>query len=877
MTDTRHPDPPVFRTVSRSPEEALAHSGPAALAVWMQAIQSITDAALAHLKLDKLLDELLLRIREALEVDAVRILLSTADQQTLRLRAAAGLEHPDESAIEISMGEGLAGWVAYHREAVIVDDISRVRVVNPLMRRFHSAMIAPLVVEGELIGVLKVGAVNRRRFREEELGLLQMVADRTALAIDRARLYESAVTAQQQAVQANQRYRSLFENNPTAVFALDVEGRFTTVNPATERISGYGSAELLGQTFLPLLAPEQRDAALKAFQGAVGGEARSLRTVILDREGRPVELQVSAFPIVVDDRVTGIFAIAEDITEPIRHLEAQQELLEQLYIERSHFEAVLQQLPAGVLIAEAPSGRLIMGNARVRQILRHDILPFAEGDAFGGWSGVRADGTAIQPNQWPLARAIAGERITGEEILLHRGDGTLCWIRVNAAPIRNAQGAIVAGVAVFHDVDRERRSADTMRFLAESSNVLHASLDFHTTVQQVARLAVPRIADWCAVDLLDAQGQPRYQAVAHHDPARGEFAKQAKRRFLFRYDLPGHPLAEAIRTGEAMLIHEIPDSLMHRLSGDEEQHEILRTLGMCSAMVVPMQSRGKTLGVLTFVVSEPGRHYGEEDLVLAQEVARRSTIAIENAQLYEDASAADQAKSDFLAVMSHELRTPLAAIMGYAELLQMGIPEVVPDAALRQVDRIEAAARHQLALIDEILTFSRLAANQEVLDWRRVDLALPVQEAAALVGPAAEKKGLAFRVVLPGDPVEITTDAGKLRQALSNLLFNAVQFTTAGEVELRVSADPENVLLEVHDTGIGIAAEHHERIFEPFWQVRQSSTREVGGAGLGLTVARRMIRLLGGELILESAVDRGATFSIRLPREPAAAVASAID
>jgi hypothetical protein len=148
MTDTKHPDSTALRTVSHPPEEMLARSDPATLAGWMQAIQSITDAALAHLKTDRLLDEMLTRIRNILEVDAGRILLTTAEGEALRLRAAVGLEHPDEISVVVPVGEGLAGWVADRHLAVIVDDISRVHVVDPLMRRFHSAMVAPLLVEG---------------------------------------------------------------------------------------------------------------------------------------------------------------------------------------------------------------------------------------------------------------------------------------------------------------------------------------------------------------------------------------------------------------------------------------------------------------------------------------------------------------------------------------------------------------------------------------------------------------------------------------------------------------------------------------------------------------------------------------------------------
>jgi signal transduction histidine kinase len=237
-----------------------------------------------------------------------------------------------------------------------------------------------------------------------------------------------------------------------------------------------------------------------------------------------------------------------------------------------------------------------------------------------------------------------------------------------------------------------------------------------------------------------------------------------------------------------------------------------------------------------------------------------------------EAERANNSKTDFLAVMSHELRTPLTAIMGYEELLSDGITGPVTELQRQQLGRINASARHLLGLIDEILTFARVDVGRERVRWESMSVNHTIADSAALVEPMAAAKSIDFIVDLLEEDQAIQTDGTKLRQMLVNLLSNGIKFTENGEV--RVSCAVSDGVLEVSiaDTGVGIPAENIEEVFELFWQAEQTATRKTGGTGLGLSVTRKLARLLGGDVTVASRVGMGTTFLLTLPMKAPAGV-----
>jgi PAS domain S-box-containing protein len=516
-------------------------------------------------------------------------------------------------------------------------------------------------------------------------------------------------------------------------------------------------------------------------------------------------------------------------------------------------------------------------------------------EALAGYTGDEAVGQSYaifgsEAGEAQLDRILETARGEGsfeQERWWRRSDAGLVWVSELVQPMAGGGFAVVvrdittraeADERRAHDA-REQKSAGAGResalrseihaaerraaFLAEASSILVAtSLDFESTLKALARLAVSRLADWCVIHALDEEnGQLRQAETAHRDPAlEAELVRSVGDTLHGGWE---STLRSVISTGQAHVLDGRPGPGWFAEGAAGEA--ILREVGDGSIMVTPLMGRGRVLGAITFVSRRERFEYDDDDVDLAEELGRRAAIALDNARLYRDAQEANRAKADFLAVISHELRTPLNAIMGYSDLLDAEISGALSDKQRRQIQRIRASARHLLQLIEEILSFARMESGGEEVRPELSDAGEIAEEAAAVMQPLAHAKNLAFSVDVQADSLRLETDPGKARQVLVNLLSNAVKFTERGSVTLRVRQDGDRAAFDVIDTGIGIPAEQADRVFDPFWQAERPNTRRVGGTGLGLSVSRRYVRLLHGELELETEPGRGTRFTMLLP------------
>jgi signal transduction histidine kinase/PAS domain-containing protein len=543
-----------------------------------------------------------------------------------------------------------------------------------------------------------------------------------------------------------------------------------------------------------------------------------------------------------------------------------------LRAEERKLAQVLQQLPTGVIIADQ-TGKLLYGNDEVARIWRTPLIPSQNIAEYHAWQGFDLkDGHALRAEEWALAQAlITGDTVFGQQVEIQRGDGTRGYISNSGAPLRDEEGHIVGGVIAFYDITAQKetekqrdRLMEEMRFLSEVGEVLALSLDYDKTLTRLTRLLVPRLADWCSVDVVNDDGTiGDFVAVAHGDPAKVELVRALRRRYPTPPDA-AYGMARVLRTGEPEWIPEITDEMNRASARDPEQLEMVLALGLRSYVAVPLNARGRTFGVISLAMAESGRRLGARDLALTQEIARRAAYAIDNARLYRLAREASAVRDNLLAIVSHDLKNLLGTIMlsGAAISRSLSDPEKLPKAQ-RAAEVIHRTGARMDRLIHDLVDVAQIQMGRLAMVKHMHDPAAIVAEAAEAFGSQAQEKGVTLEHACERDLPQVSCDRERVLQVLSNLLSNAIKVTPAGgAIATRCERRGTDVLFVVSDTGPGIADEELPHVFERYFRGQRT---EYKGMGLGLAIVKGIVDAHGGWVKADSRLGEGATFSFGLP------------
>ncbi len=638
-----------------------------------------------------------------------------------------------------------------------------------------------------------------------------------------------------------------------AVIATDPAGVVTFVNPAAEALTGWPAAEAAGRPLEEVFRivnehtrqPPENPALRALRDGVVVGLAN--HTALITRDGRERLIDDSAAPIRdAAGAVVGAVLVFRDVTDRRRAAEAQAFLAA---IIESSDDAILSKTLDGVIRSWNAGAERLFGYTAAEAVGRPITL-------------------IIPPDRYDeeaaiLARLRRGERIDHYETVRLAKGGRPVHVSLTISPVRDAAGRIVAASNVTRDITGSKRTERDARFLADASAALAALVDEVSAMQKVARLAVPFFADWCAVDMLDGESLRRV-AVAHVDPAKVEQARDLYRRYPPDPAAP-HGVWHVVRTGASELVPEITDEMLAATIRDPEQLQAIRELGLRSYMAVPVAARGKVLGVVTFIAAESGRQYDGRDLAVAEDLARRAAVAVENARLYQALRESDRRKDEFLATLAHELRNPLAPIRSGLEVMKL--PGADPGQVRNAREVAERQVDHLTKLVNDLVDVSRIVRGRIELRKEPVDLGELVARAVEAARPAIDADGHALTVRPSPEPVRLAADPVRLTQVLVNLLTNAARYTDrGGRIEVAAGREGDEAVVRVRDTGIGLAAESLGRVFEPFVQEAPAGHRSQGGLGIGLTLARSLAELHGGTVTAESpGPGRGSTFTVRLP------------
>jgi PAS domain S-box-containing protein len=713
----------------------------------------------------------------------------------------------------------------------------------------QSTHLLIFVIEGLLISVLS-GQLYRARSQ-----VAQELAVRAA--------------AEQEASAQREQLRVTLTSIGDAVIVTDVAERVTFLNPLAEQLTGWPAAEALGlplsaifnivneQTRAPVESPVRR----VIREGVVVGLAN--HTLLLDRKGGEHPIDDSGAPVRASGgAILGAVLVFRDVT-------ARRQADAALQASRDQLAVILQGVADGIT-AQDLAGRLVYTNDAAAHASGFPsaaaMLASTPAEVLAKFAIMDEDGRPLPLDQLPGRQALQGAP-DPERVLRYRdlATGAERWSLVKSTPVRDAEGRVQLAINILHDVTERRRVEQNQRFLADAGALLAESLDYNITLRSLAELCVPYLADWCAIDIVDEQGHLQRLILHHSDPDKDARLGELYRQFPSDPNGPD-PTMVALRTGETILLPEIPDELLVAAAQDAQVLEFVRGLGLHSSLYVPLRTRGYILGVITLATAESRRRYGAAERALAEELAHRAALAVDNARLYSQTQAALLARNAFLVAASHELKTPITSLLGYAQMLERRLLHdgAASERNRRAVEVIAGQALRLNTLLESLLDFSRIQAGHLAVQPEPMDLGALARRLVEELRATLDHHTISYTG--SPDPLLVQGDELRLEQVFQNLLQNAVKYSPeGGPIEVQAERRGDQACVSVSDRGIGIPAAELPVVFRRFYRSPNSPSRHIAGMGVGLYVVKEILSRHGGTVEVTSEEGAGSTFTVCLP------------
>ncbi|MFL5345296.1 MAG: ATP-binding protein [Hyalangium sp.] len=661
----------------------------------------------------------------------------------------------------------------------------------------------------------------------------------------------------------------LFEQMEESVAVFRRDGTYLYVNPSTERLFGKSRKELLGRIFW------------EAFPGSAGGDfhrafLRAIETGQVEQFEHYYEPWGRWYRQRLYRSGERVYVFTRDTTE--ERQQADTVLLHARILE-SMTEGVSLSDEQGVIVYTNPAEDRIFGYVP-GELLGQHITTLCDQSTDehlrivnaiidqlkkeGSWEGEvqnrRKDGTSF---------------VTAARISALRIGGKPHWLCVqkDVTEQRQAERERAESYKFTEQLYEQTRLAEQRAaFLALASEVLASSLDREEILRSLTQLAVPTLGDWCAVDEATPDGKVRRVSMAHLQPERIAQATTFHEKYPITLEDPGG-IGMVLRTGTTMYIPDLPDEIIEQSLPDPEHRRATLELRIRSVISVPLISRDRTFAALTFVYADSQRRYTEADVRLAEDLARRAAMALDNGLLYMEARDAIRARDSFLSIASHELNTPLTSLSLNVQALQRALQRTAPGSGGPALDTVGTklqGVQRQISrlakLIHELLDVSRITAGKLRLEPEELDLATLVRELAPRFGDDLTRARCTLQLELPESVVLGFWDRLRVEQILQNLLSNAIKYGHGAPIHLKVEADAQCARVAVRDQGIGISAEDQRRLFQRFERI--ASERHYSGFGLGLWIVRQILDAMGGRILVESEPGRGSVFTVELPLLP---------
>jgi PAS domain S-box-containing protein len=663
-----------------------------------------------------------------------------------------------------------------------------------------------------------------------------------------------------------------FEQAAIGIAHLTLGEEWISVNQRYCEITGYRREEILQLKLDALTHPDDVPASREFLTRIRSGELPEYKMEkrYIRKDGAViwVHLTVSIVRASTGDPLY-LVAFIEDITQ---RREAQHEANRSLSLLR----ATLESTADGILVVDV-TGKILSFNQKMSDMWGISADIFASGDDERAINAALAKLSHPEDFMAKVVELYSNPDLASYDVLELK-DGRI--FERYSQPQR-IDDVAVGRVWSFRDVTARRRAEEQGRalereqaaraeaensqkrtaLLAEASRVLSTSFDYQTTLAALVRLAVPTLADYCALDILEGENEFKRIGEAHVDPTKSSLIRKVG-TFPRSALTAQHPLIRVMTTGYPVLEAEITPAFIRASFAEPSQRQLVEALGPRSFICVPLVSSGKILGALTLVTSGSGRRYDEADLSLAADMARRAAIVVEHARLFHEAQQATRARDDVLAVVAHDLRNPLNTVTMAIGLMLENTP-VERTQERRQVEIVRRAADRMNRMIQDLLDVKRMESGRLAIDLRPEDVDVIINDMIEMLRPLAVGSSIALEASVPEGLPPVLADSARIQQVLSNLVGNAVKFTPRdGRITVCAEQIEGEIRFGVIDTGPGIPPEQVPHIFGQFWQASSSDRR---GIGLGLAIAKGIVEAHKGTIWVESQVGTGSTFYFTLP------------
>ena len=530
---------------------------------------------------------------------------------------------------------------------------------------------------------------------------------------------------------------------------------------------------------------------------------------------------------------------------------------------QSDFAKILNSLDQGIAIFDKDRKLMFINSAMKTVTGGRNVTGWSIKDLIQKHQLRTESGEILVPEKFPIMEAFRGIETSDKIFQYVTINGEHIWISVSCSCILDKTNTVQYVFTTISNISERKSQQDKLNFLIRATKTLSLTMDLYERLQQKARLAVPTLADWCSIDVVNVRNEIERVVVVHRDSKMIDYVAQFEKNFPINPDSPTSP-HRVIRTRQAQYIRLITEEMIAGGSSSAEQADAIRALQLKSMMVIPIVSNGVALGCMTLAYAESGRIYSEEDFQFFREFCDHLGILLDNARLYREIKQRDNAKDVFLASLSHELRNPLAPIKTSLELMHL---QGIPDDLKSDVETIEHQFDHMTRLIGDLLDVTRYTQAKIPLSKSNMELRSVLGRVIKASEPLARAASISLRHEYLSESIRVEADATRLEQAIMNLVTNAIKFTSEqGSIVITLSASSETAVVTVRDTGRGIDPKDISNVFTMYYQGDIGRDGANPGLGLGLYLVNKIVELHDGSVEARSdGIGHGSEFILRIP------------